>query len=111
MKRPRACKQSSFTIAGWRVLISSSYRNKSFENKTTKKRFTSLSSFNCELLFVTIGWRRSGFDLIVVVPVKPHVFERDNDEFCFNEARDCVRVVGVLPDEHRLLFDDIEISI
>jgi hypothetical protein len=43
--------------------------------------------------------------------VKPHVFERDNDEFCFNEARDCVRVVGVLPDEHRLLFDDIENSI
>ncbi len=60
-------------------------------------------------MFVTIGWRRSGFDFNDVIPVIPHVFERDNVESCFNELRDCVRVVGGVPDEHRLLFDDMEI--
>jgi hypothetical protein len=29
---------------------------------------------------------------------------------CLTEARDCVRVVGVLPDEHRLVFDDMKIK-
>jgi hypothetical protein len=74
-----------------------------------QRKFTIFSSFNGELLFVASGWSRSGFDLEDVVHVTPHVFERDNVEFCFNEPRDCVRVVGGLPDEHRLLFDDIEI--
>jgi hypothetical protein len=45
-----------------------------------------------------------------IVPVTPHVFERDNVEICFIDPRDCVCVVGgLIPDEHRLLFDDMKI--
>jgi len=44
-----------------------------------------------------------------VVPVKPHVFERDKIEFCFNDPRECARAAGEIPDEHRLLLDVIEI--
>lgn len=60
-------------------------------------------------MFVASGSRRSGFGFNAVGLVKPQVFERDNAGCCLNDVGDCVCDVDETPDEHRLLFDDIEI--
>jgi hypothetical protein len=67
-------------------------------------KFTSASSFNGEFVFVVNGWRRSGFDF---GDATPQVFDRGNVVICLIDARDCVRMLGGLPDEQRLAFDDI----